>query len=56
MDPKMIENISQKAKDLNKELDMIVNRMYSMKEVDYDKGKIDFLVLLMDNPYLVYYD
>jgi hypothetical protein len=44
LDPKTIDSIGQRAKELNKELDMIVTRMYAMKEVDYDKNKIDFLV------------
>lgn len=35
---------TQKAKELNKELELVVNRLYNMKEVDYDKNKIDFLV------------
>mmetsp|Transcript_14502 Transcript_14502/g.14113 ORF Transcript_14502/g.14113 Transcript_14502/m.14113 type:complete len:105 (+) Transcript_14502:234-548(+) len=43
MDGGIVDSIGQRGKELNKELELVVSRMYAMKEVDYDKGKIDFL-------------
>jgi hypothetical protein len=37
---------------LNKDLDIIHSRLYGMKEIDYDKNKIDFLVIY--STYLIF--
>eukprot|EP00347_Sterkiella_histriomuscorum_P001331 403372443 len=43
LDSKTIEIIGMKAKELNKELETTVQRLYQMRDIDYDKNKIEFL-------------
>jgi hypothetical protein len=45
---KALEQIGMKAKELNKELDTTVQRLQQMKDIDYDKNKIDFLYLMTE--------
>ena len=40
---KNVDIIGNKAKELNKELETLVNRFRQLKEIDYDQNKIDFL-------------
>ena len=48
IDIKSIDFVASKAKELNKELEFVENRLLEMKEIYYDKGKIDFLYTLTD--------
>jgi len=43
LDAKSLEQIALKAKELNKELENTVQRLYQMKDIDYDKNKIECL-------------
>jgi hypothetical protein len=43
LDQKTVEVIGVKAKELNKELETTVQRLYQMREIDYEKNKIEFL-------------
>ena len=45
---KSSEAIGQKAKELNKELETLVQRFYQLRDIDYDKNKIDFLYLMTE--------
>lgn len=40
---KNVDIIGNKAKELNKELETLVNRFRQLKEIDYDQNKIDYL-------------
>lgn len=40
-----LDGVGQKSIDFSNELDIIISRLYNMKEVDYDKNKIDYLVI-----------
>ena len=48
LDAKSLEAIGAKAKELNKELETTVQRLYQMKDIDYDKSKIDFLFFMTE--------
>jgi len=43
-----MDQIGNRAKDLNKELGEITRRLQSMNEINYDKNKIDFLFHLLE--------
>ncbi|CDW73875.1 UNKNOWN [Stylonychia lemnae] len=48
LDSKSIEQIGSKAKELNKELETTVSRLFSMRDMDYDKNKIDYLYFMTE--------
>ena len=37
------QTFAYKSKDMNKELENILTKIQQMREIDYDKNKIDFL-------------
>lgn len=43
LDQQSIEDIGRKGKELGKEFDILIQRLFNTKEVDYDKNQIDFL-------------
>ena len=48
LDSKTMDLIGNSAKQLNKELDEILRRMQTLKFVNYDKNKIDYLYELLE--------
>ena len=48
LDTRTMDNIGNRAKELNKELDDITRRLQTMSDVNYDKSKIDYLFDLLE--------
>mmetsp|Transcript_29432 Transcript_29432/g.44559 ORF Transcript_29432/g.44559 Transcript_29432/m.44559 type:complete len:115 (+) Transcript_29432:1248-1592(+) len=48
LDTSTMNSIGNLAKDLNKDLEEILKNMQIMKEVNYDKSKIDFLFMMVE--------
>ena len=39
----IFDPITSKAKELNKDLETLVTRLYQMRDIDYDENKIEYL-------------
>ena len=48
-DTRTMDNIGNRAKELNKDLEDIVRRLQTMSDVNYDKNKIDYLFTLLES-------
>ncbi len=48
---KNVDIIGSKAKELNKELETLVNRFRQLKEIDYDQNKIDYLYTMTEKSF-----
>lgn len=48
LDPKTMDIIGNSAKQLNKELEDVLRKLQTMKTVNYDKSKIDFLFEMLE--------
>ncbi len=46
-----IEQVGIKAKELNKELDTLVNRFRNMKSIDYEPTKLDYLCHMVEKSF-----
>lgn len=44
-----MDNIGNRAKELNKDLEDIVRRLQTMSDINYDKNKIDYLFSLLES-------
>lgn len=48
LDTRTLDSIGTRAKELNKELGDIVQRLQQMSDVNYDKNKVDFLFMMLE--------
>lgn len=46
-----IEQVGNKAKEFNKELDTLVNRFRNMKSIDYEPKKLDYLCHMVEKSF-----
>ena len=46
-----IEQVGSKAKEFNKELDTLVNRFRTMKPIDYEPTKLDYLCHMVEKAF-----
>lgn len=44
-----MDNIGNRAKELNKDLEDVVRRLQTMSDINYDKNKIDYLFTLLES-------
>ena len=49
LDTRTMDNIGNRAKELNKDLEDVVRRLQTMSDVNYDKNKIDYLFALLES-------
>tara|TARA_B110000285_G_C14886785_1_gene496587 strand:- start:63 stop:356 length:294 start_codon:yes stop_codon:yes gene_type:complete len=49
LDTRTMDNIGNRAKELNKDLEDVVRRLQTMSDVNYDKNKIDYLFTLLES-------
>lgn len=49
LDTRTMDNIGNRAKELNKDLEDIVRRLQTMSDINYDKNKIDYLFSLLES-------
>lgn len=49
LDTRTMDNIGNRAKELNKDLEDVVRRLQTMSDINYDKNKIDYLFALLES-------
>lgn len=49
LDTRTMDNIGNRAKELNKDLEDILRRLQTMTDVNYDKNKIEYLFSLLES-------